>query len=134
MSVSEAVLDIGGRVLAAGLSYVAVSRVKSIRGLPFETSFDFERFKPTLLALFAMRQLEHVQLERQSTPVTPSTSRVSQTLPFRPSRRRPTLPATPDRVQPIRPGRGRRPATRTPSPSAGSASPEESPSARIRRR
>ncbi|KAJ5129196.1 uncharacterized protein N7515_005235 [Penicillium bovifimosum] len=40
----------------------------------------------------------HVQRERQMTPLTPSTSRVSRTLPFRPSRHRPPHPATPDRA------------------------------------
>ncbi|KAJ5562808.1 hypothetical protein N7461_001569 [Penicillium sp. DV-2018c] len=61
MSVSDAVLDLSGHEFAAGLSYVAVSRVKSIRGLLFETPFDFDRFKPMHLSMFEMRDADCVR-------------------------------------------------------------------------
>jgi ATP-dependent DNA helicase PIF1 len=45
MSVKKAVLNLTARDFVAGLSYVAVSRVKSLRGILFEEPFDFERFR-----------------------------------------------------------------------------------------
>jgi ATP-dependent DNA helicase PIF1 len=46
MTVSRAVLNIADRDFVAGLSYVAVSRVKTLRGILFEEPFDYERFQP----------------------------------------------------------------------------------------
>lgn len=45
LTVPRAVLNITRKEFSAGLTYVAVSRVKTFDGVLFETSFDFERFK-----------------------------------------------------------------------------------------
>jgi ATP-dependent DNA helicase PIF1 len=49
MTVSQAVVNLASRDFVPGLSYVAVSRVKSLRGILFEEPFDYERFlvRPT---------------------------------------------------------------------------------------
>jgi ATP-dependent exoDNAse (exonuclease V) alpha subunit len=47
MTVHQAVLNISRKDFSLGLSYVAVSRVKTLDGILFEESFDFERFKPS---------------------------------------------------------------------------------------
>ena len=46
ITVPCAVLNISDRDFAAGLTYVAISRVKSLDGLLFEEAFVFERFRP----------------------------------------------------------------------------------------
>jgi len=45
MSLSRAVLNLSDSEFALGLSYVAVSRVKTLEGLMFESTFDLSRFK-----------------------------------------------------------------------------------------
>jgi hypothetical protein len=45
MSLSRAVLNLSDSEFALGLSYVAVSRVKTLGGLMFESAFDLSRFK-----------------------------------------------------------------------------------------
>ena len=45
MTVEKAVLNLSSRDFVPGLSYVAVSRVKTLRGILFEESFDYERFQ-----------------------------------------------------------------------------------------
>jgi hypothetical protein len=45
MSLSRAVLNFSDSEFALGLSYVAVSRVKTLGGLMFESAFDLSRFK-----------------------------------------------------------------------------------------
>jgi ATP-dependent exoDNAse (exonuclease V) alpha subunit len=47
MTVHQAVLNISRKDFSLGLSYVAVSRVKTLDGILIEESFDFERFKPS---------------------------------------------------------------------------------------
>jgi hypothetical protein len=44
-SLSRAVLNLSDSEFALGLSYVAVSRVKTLEGLMFESTFDLSRFK-----------------------------------------------------------------------------------------
>jgi hypothetical protein len=44
LTLSRAGLNLNRREHCLGLSYVAVSRVKTLGGLLFEESFDFERF------------------------------------------------------------------------------------------
>ncbi|OXV07313.1 hypothetical protein Egran_04923 [Elaphomyces granulatus] len=56
ITVEQAVLNITDRDFAPGLTYVATSRVKSLYGLLFEESFDFERFRPTESATSRMRK------------------------------------------------------------------------------
>jgi hypothetical protein len=41
----DSVLNSSGSEFALGLSYVAVSRVKTLGGLMFESAFDLSRFK-----------------------------------------------------------------------------------------
>ncbi|KAJ5970827.1 uncharacterized protein N7479_000745 [Penicillium vulpinum] len=64
-SVTEAVLDLSRQDFSAGLSYVAISRIRSIEGLLFETPFDFERFKPKHHQIFAMRAADHTRRRNQ---------------------------------------------------------------------
>jgi ATP-dependent DNA helicase PIF1 len=45
LTLQRAVMDLSKREHTLGLAYVALSRVKSIRGVLFERSFDFDRFK-----------------------------------------------------------------------------------------
>jgi ATP-dependent DNA helicase PIF1 len=45
ITVERAVLNLSSRDFVPGLSYVAVSRVKTLRGILFEESFDYERFR-----------------------------------------------------------------------------------------
>lgn len=50
--VSRAVLNISGREFSPGLTYVAVSHVKTLKGILFEEAFNFD--------LFARNQSESV--------------------------------------------------------------------------
>ena len=68
MTVDRAVLNLNNRDFAPGLSYVVVSRVKTLQGILFEEPFDFERFHPrpseTVRARmddYHRRQSEHLQ-------------------------------------------------------------------------
>ena len=45
LTLSKVVLNLNQREHCVGLSYVAVSRVKTLDGLLFEVPFDFESFK-----------------------------------------------------------------------------------------
>ena len=56
LTLDYAVLDLGEPEFAAGQTYVAISRVKKLSGLLFETPFDFERFTPKRSAVGAMRE------------------------------------------------------------------------------
>jgi ATP-dependent DNA helicase PIF1 len=44
LTLSRAVLNLDRREHCLGLSYVAVSRVKTLAGLLFDVPFDFDRF------------------------------------------------------------------------------------------
>jgi len=56
LTIDCAVLDLSEPEFAAGQTYVAISRVKKLSGLLFETPFDFERFAPKRSAVSAMRE------------------------------------------------------------------------------
>jgi ATP-dependent exoDNAse (exonuclease V) alpha subunit len=47
LTLNRVVLDIKDKDNIAGLTYVAVSRVKKLSGLMFERGFDKERFQPS---------------------------------------------------------------------------------------
>ncbi|KAN0079069.1 hypothetical protein V8E54_005582 [Elaphomyces granulatus] len=59
ITVSRAVLNISSRDFTPGLTYVAVSRVKSLGGLLFEEAFDFERFRS--------RESDTMRMRREDT-------------------------------------------------------------------
>ena len=52
LTLEKAVINIGATELNIGMSYVAISRVKTLKGLAFENGFDFER-----ISNFRNRQL-----------------------------------------------------------------------------
>jgi hypothetical protein len=55
MTVDQAALNIAGKDFVVGMTYVAVSRVKSLSGILFESPFDFTRFKGTPTHIETMR-------------------------------------------------------------------------------
>jgi ATP-dependent DNA helicase PIF1 len=59
MTLSKAVLNLNQREHCVGLSYVAVSRVKTLDGLLFESPFDFEHFKAIDSVISRDRELDH---------------------------------------------------------------------------
>ena len=60
MTVSQAVFNINAKEFAAGLRYVAVSRVKTLTGILFEEPFDYQRIQPktTIPPLLLTRQAD----------------------------------------------------------------------------
>ncbi|KAJ5111720.1 hypothetical protein NUU61_001350 [Penicillium alfredii] len=66
LTVNQAVLNISAPDFAAGLSYVAVSRVKRLDGILFEEPFDYECFRRTRLsATMKMRMADRERRESQ---------------------------------------------------------------------
>jgi hypothetical protein len=68
ITLKKAVMNLAEKDFAPGLSYVAVSRVKTLDGLMFEESFDYSRFKAKesnihrwRLADLQRRRAQHVQ-------------------------------------------------------------------------
>jgi hypothetical protein len=59
LTLPKVVLDISQSEHCLGLSYVAVSRVKSLDGLLFERPFDFDHFKKSSTAVSRDRDLDH---------------------------------------------------------------------------
>ena len=59
LTLSKAVLNLNQREHCLGLSYVAVSRVKTLSGLLFEVPFDFERFTCKESAISQERELDY---------------------------------------------------------------------------
>jgi ATP-dependent exoDNAse (exonuclease V) alpha subunit len=56
-SLDQAILNISEkRDFTMGLTYVAISRVRTLQGLLFEEPFDFERLRPTRSATWEMRE------------------------------------------------------------------------------
>ena len=58
LTLPKVVLDLSQREHCLGLSYVAVSRVKSLGGLLFEGPFDFDHFKAANTAVSQDRDLD----------------------------------------------------------------------------
>jgi len=66
LTVERAVLNLSGKKdFAPGLTYVAISRVKSLRGLLFEESFDLERLRTGQSRTTAMRHEDYLRRQRQ---------------------------------------------------------------------
>lgn len=59
LTLSRAVLNLNQREHCPGLSYVAVSRVKTLSGVLFEVPFDFDRFKHVNSAVSVDRELDY---------------------------------------------------------------------------
>lgn len=60
LTLRKAVLNLNCKEHCLGLSYVAVSRVKTLDGLLFEGPFDFEHFKRIDSATSRDRELDHI--------------------------------------------------------------------------
>jgi ATP-dependent DNA helicase PIF1 len=58
ITVPCALLNISDRDFAPGLTYVAISRLKSLDGILFEEAFDFERFQARQRETMRMRQAD----------------------------------------------------------------------------
>jgi ATP-dependent DNA helicase PIF1 len=59
LTLSRAVLNLNQREHCLGLSYVAVSRVKTLAGVLFEVPFDFDRFTSVDSAVSRDRELDY---------------------------------------------------------------------------
>jgi ATP-dependent DNA helicase PIF1 len=59
LTLSKAVLNLNQREHCLGLSYVAVSRVKTLDGVLFEVPFHFERFTSITLIMSQERDLDY---------------------------------------------------------------------------
>ncbi|KIX04765.1 uncharacterized protein Z518_05635 [Rhinocladiella mackenziei CBS 650.93] len=90
MTVKKAVLNLTARDFVAGLSYVAVSRVKSLRGILFEEPFDFECFRVRISDTVKSRLADR---ERRRPEHVGWTAREERDIPLRSSP--PPIPSSP---------------------------------------
>jgi ATP-dependent DNA helicase PIF1 len=60
LTLPQAVMNLNQREHCLGLSYVAISRVKALTGLLFESPFDFDRFKGINSIISKDRELDHI--------------------------------------------------------------------------
>jgi ATP-dependent DNA helicase PIF1 len=65
LTLSRAVLNLDRKEHCLSLSYVAVSRVKTLAGVLFEVPFDFDRFTPVDSAVSGDRELDYSIRTRQ---------------------------------------------------------------------
>jgi ATP-dependent exoDNAse (exonuclease V) alpha subunit len=65
LTLSKAVLNLATKEHALGLSYVAVSRVKTLQGLLFECPFDYDHFQVKETKTFKDRELDVLVRNRQ---------------------------------------------------------------------
>jgi ATP-dependent DNA helicase PIF1 len=65
LTLSRAVMNLNQREHCPSLSYVAVSRVKTLTGLLFEVAFDFDRFSHTDSAVSRDRELDYTLRSNQ---------------------------------------------------------------------
>ncbi len=65
LTLSRVVLNLSQREHCRGLSYVAISRVKTLNGLLFESPFDFEHFTSIASVTPTDRELDIVERDRQ---------------------------------------------------------------------
>jgi hypothetical protein len=69
-SVDRAVLNTGKKKdFAPGLTYVAISRVRSLPGIMFEEPFDFKRLKSSTSYITIMRATDAAKRLQQEIPV-----------------------------------------------------------------
>ena len=80
MTVEKAVLNILSCDFVPGLSYVAVSRVKTLRGILFEEPFDYERFRARQNETVRSRNADR---ERRANQHISSSSSVFPSSPLR---------------------------------------------------
>lgn len=72
--VSRAVLNISGREFSPGLTYVAVSHVKTLKGILFEEAFNFDLLlviNPSLSVKIRLANAESYESQRVFTPSLP---------------------------------------------------------------
>jgi ATP-dependent DNA helicase PIF1 len=69
MTVDKAVLNIAKKDSAVGLTYVAVSRVKTLGGILFESPFDFSRFQAQVSRTETMRLADKARRLAQVVPL-----------------------------------------------------------------
>ncbi len=60
LTLSRAVLNLNQREHCLGLSYVAVSRVKTLARVLFKVPFDFDRFMTVNSVVLIDRELDHI--------------------------------------------------------------------------
>jgi ATP-dependent DNA helicase PIF1 len=65
LTLNRVVLDIKDKDNTAGLTYVAVSRVKKLLGIMFECGFNQERFQPSTSKAKEARQEDFVRRQQQ---------------------------------------------------------------------
>jgi ATP-dependent DNA helicase PIF1 len=65
LTLSKAVLNLATKEHALGLSYMAVSQVKTLQGLMFECSFDYDHFQVKETNTFKDRELDVLVRNRQ---------------------------------------------------------------------
>jgi ATP-dependent DNA helicase PIF1 len=65
LTLSKAVLNLNRKEHCLGLSYVAVSRVKALSGVLFESPFDLERFTGVNTVISQERELDYVYRNTQ---------------------------------------------------------------------
>ena len=61
LTLNRVVLDVKEKDKTAGLTYVAISRVKKLSGLMFERGFDMERFQSSTSKTKEARQEDFAQ-------------------------------------------------------------------------
>jgi ATP-dependent DNA helicase PIF1 len=65
LTLSRAVLNLATKEHPLGLSYVAVSQVKTLQGLLFECPFDYDHFQVKETTTFKDRELDVLVRNRQ---------------------------------------------------------------------
>ena len=69
MTVARAVLDISAQDFQPGLSYVAVSRVKTLKGLLFDIPFDLSALRQVSRDSFTAREQDGRRRQPQHVPL-----------------------------------------------------------------
>jgi ATP-dependent exoDNAse (exonuclease V) alpha subunit len=69
LTLDKAVLDLSEKDFVAGLSYVGVSRMKTLNGIMFRTDFEMSRFQGQPSATKRMRNLDRERRALQAVNV-----------------------------------------------------------------